>query len=210
VDGVIYDKRCHRRNQEHGLPANFLWFRDRPLSALTASARRYIQSGEAQGLHRRYKCRIRTPWYNVPSVYAAPVAMLKRSHHFPRLILNSAKALTTDTAYRILPQKGRASDLVFGFVNSLTALSAELEGRHYGGGVLELVPSEIERLLVPSVRHSVDDLRDLDRRIHSRAAAEDLLAGQDRILLEPLGIRRSDCEAILAAWLRLRARRQRT
>jgi len=31
----------------------------------------------------------------------------------------------------------------------LTALSAELEGRHYGGGVLELVPSEIERLLVP-------------------------------------------------------------
>jgi hypothetical protein len=33
-------------------------------------------------------------------------------------------------------------------VNSLTALTAELEGRHYGGGVLELVPSEIEKLAV--------------------------------------------------------------
>jgi len=138
------------------------------------------------------------------------VAMLKRAHHFPRLILNSAKALTTDTAYRILPQKGRASDLVIGFVNSLTALSAELEGRHYGGGVLELVPSEIERLLMPSIRHSADALRHLDGRVRLRAAAEDLLAERDRILLEPLGIRRSDCEAVLAAWLRLRARRQRT
>ncbi len=210
VDGVIYDKRCHRRNQERGLPANFLWFKDRPLSALPASARRYIHAGEAQGLHRRFKCRIRTPWYNVPSVYAAPVAMLKRAHHFPRLILNTAKAFTTDTAYRILPRTGRASDLVIGFVNSLTALSAELEGRHYGGGVLELVPSEIERLLVPSVRHTAAVLRRLDKVIRSRTTAEDLLAGQDQILLEPMGIRRPDCEAILAAWMRLRARRQRT
>jgi adenine-specific DNA methylase len=210
VDGVIYDKRCHRRNQERGLPANFLWFEDRPLSALTTSAGRYIQAGEEQGLHRRFKCRIRTPWYNVPSVYAAPVAMLKRAHHFPRLILNTAKAFTTDTAYRILPRKGRASDLVIGFVNSLTALSAELEGRHYGGGVLELVPSEIERLLVPSVQCSAAVLRRLDGAIRSRTMAEDLLAGQDRILLEPLGIRRPDCEALLAAWMRLRARRQRT
>ncbi len=38
---------------------------------------------------------------------------------------------------------------MFGFLNGLTALTAELEGRHYGGGVLELVPSEIEKLLVP-------------------------------------------------------------
>ena len=65
--------------------------------------------------------------------------MLKRFHHFPRLVLNTAKAFTTDTAYRI-PPKVRDTDLVFAFVNSLTALSAELEGRHYGGGVLGFGP----------------------------------------------------------------------
>jgi adenine-specific DNA methylase len=210
VRGVIYDKQCHLRNQERGLPTSFLWFQARPLNTLTPSARRYIKAGEEQGLHRRYKCRIRSPWYNVPSVYAAPVAMLKRAHQFPRLILNTAKALTTDTAYRILPHKGRASDLVVGFVNSLTALSAELEGRHYGGGVLEMVPSEIERMLVPSVRHPILVLRDLDRAIRSRLPAEDLLAKQDRILLAPLGVREAECEALLAAWMRLRRRRQRT
>lgn len=210
VDGVIYDKSCHRHNQERGLSTNFLWFGDRPLSALTASARRYIRAGEEQGLHRRYKCRIRTPWYNVPSVYAAPVAMLKRAHHFPRLILNTAKVFTTDTAYRIFPRKGSASALAIGFVNSLTALSAELEGRHYGGGVLELVPSEIERLLLPSAKLDSTALRKLDRAVRSRVCAEDLLACQDQILLEPLGIRRPESEVLLGAWMRLRARRQRT
>ena len=114
------------------------------------------------------------------------------------------------TAYRIRPLKGRSSDLVMGFVNSLTALSAELEGRHYGGGVLELVPSEIERLLVPVMRHSAAALRRLNTAIRSKVAAEDLLAGQDRLLLGPLGIRRAECEVFRGAWLRLWKRRQRT
>ncbi|HTU90316.1 MAG TPA: N-6 DNA methylase [Gemmataceae bacterium] len=210
VGGVIYDKRCHRRNQEQGLPAHFLWLGDRPLNTLPASVRRYIREGEEQGLHRRYKCRIRTPWYNVPSVYAAPAALLKRCHHFPRLILNTAQALTTDTAYRIRPHKGRSVDLVIGFVNSLTALSAELEGRHYGGGVLELVPSEIERLPVPALRHSKAALHRLDAALRSKIAAEDLLAQQDRLVLGPLGIREPEIEVLRGAWRRLRGRRQRT
>jgi adenine-specific DNA-methyltransferase len=210
VGGVIYDNRSHRRNQEQGLPANFLWFGDRPWRTLPASVRRYIRAGEEQGLHRRYKCRIRTPWYNVPSVYAAPVAMLKRAHHFPRLILNTAKAFTTDTAYRIVPHNGRAIALVMGFVNSVTALGAELEGRHYGGGVLELVPSEIERLPVPEIQLSATALRRLDTALRAKVAAEELLAEQDQLLLGPLGICPAECDALRSAWRRLRTRRQRT
>src|SRR5262249_40514910 len=139
VRGVIYNAAHHRENRRRGLPANFLWFGARPLAELPGPTRRYLREGEKKGLHRRYKCRVRTPWYAVPSVYAAPVSMLKRCHHFPRLVLNRAKAFSTDTAYRITPIRGTASGLVLSFVNSLTALSSELEGRHYGGGVLELV-----------------------------------------------------------------------
>src|SRR6185503_9450157 len=105
--------------------------------------------GEEQGLPKRYKCSVREPWYRVPSVYASPVAMLKRAHHFPRLVLNRAKTYTTDTAYRIIPKRVTATSLVYSFLNSLTCLCAELEVRHYGGGVLELVPSEIERFILP-------------------------------------------------------------
>ncbi len=52
-------------------------------------------------------------------------------------------------------------------MNSLTALSAELEGRHYGGGVLELVPSEIEKLLLPIPGKIRPNLRKLDAMVRS-------------------------------------------
>src|SRR5262249_21745237 len=123
VPGVIYDEKTHAHNRARGLPTNFLWFKG---SALSASARRYLKLGEANGLHRRYKCRVREPWYEVPSVYSTPVGMLKRCHDFPRLVLNKLTAYTTDTAYRIRTCGVEAGRFVFSFVNSLTALSAEL------------------------------------------------------------------------------------
>jgi tRNA1(Val) A37 N6-methylase TrmN6 len=209
VRGVIYARKDHRANRKLGLPAHFLWFGNRPLADLPEPTRRYIREGESQGLHRRYKCRIRTPWYNVPSVYAAPVGMLKRCHHFPRLVLNRASAFSTDTAYRITVAKRSAAGLVLSFVNSLTALSSELEGRHYGGGVLELVPSEIERLLIPAAPRSHSGLDELDQAVRAAIPAEVLLTRQDRLLLQPLGIGKTDCDDLRHAWLRLRARRQR-
>jgi adenine-specific DNA-methyltransferase len=208
VAGVIYDRRCHEANRRSRLPANFLWFDGVPWADLPAGARRYIRQGEAQGLQRRYKCRIRSPWYRVPSVYAAPAAMLKRCHHFPRLVLNRAGAFTTDTAYRIVPHEVRADDLVFAFLNSLTALTCELEGRHYGGGVLELVPSEIERLLVPLVR-SAGGLTRLDGQFRQQVPAEELLEVQDGAILQRLGLTGPECRRLRDAWSRLRRRRQR-
>ena len=93
--------------------------------------------------------------------------MLKRSHNVPRLILNKAGAYTTDTAYRIRSEIA-PDRLVASFLNPLTALSAELEGRHYGGGVLELVPSEIEKLLVP-LSSSEFNLAAVDEGVRSEA-----------------------------------------
>jgi adenine-specific DNA methylase len=209
VPGVIYDRQTHEANRRRGLPAHFLWFKDTPLAQLPEIVRRYLREGQRQGLHRRYKCRIRRPWFNVPSVSATPVAMLKRCHHYPRLVLNSARAFTTDTAYRIRPLKGSAAGLVVSFVNSLTALSSELEGRHYGGGVLELVPSEIERLLVPRLRIPRPLLKELDLAVRAGQKPEEVLAVQDLRLLRPLGVTRGDAEQLLQAWLRLRNRRHR-
>ena len=135
--------------------------------------------------------------------------MLKRSHNTPRLILNTVGAYTTDTAYRIRTSKVVAEKLVGCFVNPLTALSAELEGRHYGGGVLELVPSEIERLLVPLREAGERDLRRLDSRFRKSEDRFAMLREQDEEVLRPLGLTARDCERIHGAWDRLRQRRQR-
>lgn len=98
--GIIYDERQHLANAEKGKPTNFIWFKE-CLQHPTKAVREYIELGEEQEFHTRYKCRIRKPWYSVPSVYSTEIGMLKRSHDTPRLIHNRLDAFTTDTAYRI-------------------------------------------------------------------------------------------------------------
>jgi len=204
--GIVYDRSQHRANARIGNPTNFLWF-DADAGA-DPTVRAYIRSGEQQDLHRRYKCRIRSPWFTVPSVYATEIGMLKRAHHMPRLILNKAGAYTTDTAYRIRA-KVSAEALVGSFLNPLTALSAELEGRHYGGGVLELVPSEIERLLVPIDESIRIDLSAMDRAVR-QDRTEEVLDQHGGRLLARLGLSATDIDRLMAGWNMLRSRRQRT
>ena len=202
--GVIYDEAQHCSNAATGKPTNFLWLD--PSVEDCANGRAYIASGEDENLHTRYKCRIRKPWYTVPSVYATEVGMLKRSHDTPRLILNTVGAYTTDTAYRIQPLRGTAQGLVYGFFNSLTALSAELEGRHYGGGVLELVPSEIEKLLLPTSEDLVPDVERLDRMVRDNTVAETLEVQSETVLA---ALSKSEQMDLLAAWATLRDRQHR-
>ncbi len=205
--GIIYDKKQHEANARAGLPTNFLWFQGEALQR-SAALRAYIEEGEGQSLHTRYKCRTRSPWFTVPSVYSTEVGMLKRAHDSPRLILNTIGAYTTDTAYRIRVRDTKLETFVGCFVNPLTALSAELEGRHYGGGVLELVPSEIERLLLPLPTKVNIDLRALDKSVRS-TRMDDVLQQQGRIVLGALNLSAAQQDKVLSGWQHLRDRRQR-
>ncbi|MFP3471721.1 hypothetical protein R0J90_16885, partial [Micrococcus sp. SIMBA_144] len=70
-----------------------------------------------------------------------------RSHEFPRLIINEAGVYVTDNAYGITPKSGfTVRGICYSFYNSLTFLFAEMGGRFYGGGVLELSPVEFRDL----------------------------------------------------------------
>jgi hypothetical protein len=155
---------------------------------LYAPARRYIHAGEDQALPSRYKCRIREPWYRVPHIRCGSLMMAKRSHQHHRLILNSAGVFTTDTIYRgamTTEYRGREPDVVAGFHNSVTMLAAEIEGRTYGGGVLELVPSEIARLSVPIVDmgKSIWTLDGLSRHTGGQRDATDMLIDATDLIL---------------------------
>ncbi len=150
--GLVFRPADHRRLVAEGVKASLLHFSaDRPDPRLSGAASEFISGGEALGLHLRFKTRIREPWYRIPHVRAGRLMLSKRSHRYPRVILNAAGAITTDTIYRGEMGPGfapRESDFVAAFHNSLTLLTAEIEGRSFGGGVLELVPSETSRLLV--------------------------------------------------------------
>jgi adenine-specific DNA-methyltransferase len=205
--GIIYDKGQHKENEEKGLPTNFLYIEE-DFDSLPKNVQDYIKTGESEDLHKRYKCRIRKPWYKVPSVYSRSLGMLKRSHDTPRLIFNETKAYTTDTAYRITSHETDASTLACCFLNPLTAIFAELEGRYYGGGVLELVPSEIEKLYIPIPENINFDIHSINHRVKNGSVAE-VLRTQGYHILGALGFSDEESDQLLGIWHKLKSRRQR-
>lgn len=97
-----------------------------------------------------YKCSNRMPWYGVPIVKKGEVVFFKRYGHLPRIYYNSAEVHTTDAGYHIrLKEEFDGESLVFCFFNSITLAQCEFNGRYYGGGVCELVPTEFQDIVVP-------------------------------------------------------------
>lgn len=206
--GVIYDERQHKKNIENNLPVFFLYF-DKEFKDLPIMAKEYIRYGESQNLHTRYKCRIRDPWYKVPSIFSTKLAMLKRAHEAPRIIFNDLQAYTTDTAYRIKTKRDISDDkIAYFFMNPLTAIFAELEGRSYGGGVMELVPSEIRKLFLPLPSNMTFDLYDLDHLILTRSMDE-CLEIQGNKIFRALGFEPEVNDILMSIWRKLKNRRQR-
>lgn len=186
ASGLIYRTRDQEATAEAGARAWLLHFAENlPDPTRSRMPRAYLNLGEVADLHTRYKCRIRTPWYRVPSVKPGRLLLSKRSHRFHRLVLNDVGALTTDTIYRGWMRPNWQSyerALVASFHNSLTLLTAELEGRSFGGGVLELVPSEIGRLTVPLITELGSDLPRLDRLLRDSNSDEALVEATDDLL----------------------------
>ena len=205
--GILYDIHQHQMNQKQGLPTNFLYIADE-FEQLSAKVKDYIQLGKAEKYHERYKCRIRKPWYKVPSVYSTEIGMLKRCHEAPRLILNEIGAYTTDTAYRVRSTFTSAENLVCSFLNPLTAITAELEGRYYGGGVLELVPSEIEKIYIPIIEGHKHDLVALNQLV-KEGKIEEAIKLQGISIFSKLGLTAQDIENLMNIWRKLRDRRLR-
>ena len=128
-------------------PCYLIDFSQSNINDLSEAAHKYIKHGEELGLHERYKCRRRSPWFKVPIVPVSEGFFFKRSHKLPRLSLNEARVLVTDTAYQVRMKDGyEIQDLSYSFYNSLTLLFSEIDGRFYGGGVLELTPLEFRGL----------------------------------------------------------------
>jgi adenine-specific DNA-methyltransferase len=174
-----------------------------PLAPTLAS---YIRQGEAGGVHRGYKCSIRSPWYAVPAVWVPEGFVFRQIHDFPRVVRNEAGATSTDTIHR-LTCKADPELVIANLYTHLTAASAEIEGRSYGGGVLELEPTEAERLLVPAGLAAALPLAECDRLVRAGKLGQALDENDRLILAGQLGLSRADCTALREIWVKMRDRR---
>ncbi|HEU5121318.1 MAG TPA: hypothetical protein VFT59_00590, partial [Candidatus Saccharimonadales bacterium] len=210
IQSTLYMREAdYLQGIENGVPGYFLEFPDSEVS-MPASYESYLQEGVRRGLTERYKMKLRKKWYIIPSLWVPEGFFTKRSNIFPRMMVNEARLMVTDSFYRILMKEGyRIEDLTFSFYNSLTMIFAELEGRFYGGSVLELTPSEYKNLIVPyHPRVPKRHLAKLDELLKKGAGVEEIMAYTDKILLcDHFGLNEEDAERLKRIYKKLLLRR---
>ncbi|MEL7381871.1 MAG: N-6 DNA methylase [Pseudomonadota bacterium] len=174
---------------------------------LSPKLRRYIAEGERKEFHKGYKCSIRKPWYLVPSVWVPDGFAFRQIYDFPRMVLNDSGATSTDTIHRLRSLHADPERVIANTYSWLTAASAEIEGRSYGGGVLELEPTEAERLLMPAQLNGAMPLKDVDHLVRA-GRLDDVLEENARIILrEHMGLSSADCTLLKEIWTKMRDRR---
>jgi adenine-specific DNA-methyltransferase len=183
-EGIVFNAAAFEEIVEKGKPCYLLDFTGRKLTTLSEGARKYIKLGKDKKYAERFKCKIRKRWYDVPSIWSSEAFYFKRCHLYPKLLKNSAKVLVTDSAYRIRVKNGFAvNSFVFSFYNSLTLALAELKGRFYGGGVLELTPNEFKSVPMPYVEIDLKEFQSFQRAFKQEKPIDTILKGNDKKLL---------------------------
>lgn len=206
LSGAVIRGAEFRELAAAGKPVYLLHLAQRLLSEFTAGLRRLIAAGEDRGVHLGYKCSIREPWYKVPSVWEPDCFFFRQIYDFPRVVVNKAGATSTDTIHRFRCA-APAAKVAANLYTHLTAASAEIEGRSYGGGVLELEPTEAERLLAPRLLNGAMPIEEADKLVRAGRLAE-VLEHNDRVVLqESLGLTKADCAKLKRIWAKMRDRR---
>lgn len=148
--GLTFSDASWSASAKEGARVHLFYPADEPSS----SAQKYISRGEADGVGRAYKCRMRAPWWRVPLVEVPDLFLTYMNHDRPRLVANEARVHILNSLYGVKLQAARRKVgmelLPLACLNSVTLLGAEVVGRSYGGGLLKLEPREADTLPVPS------------------------------------------------------------
>lgn len=155
-----------------------------PEKNFSGKLKEHLKQGEKDKVNERYKCKQRNRWYDVPIVKTGDICFFKRYHRIPRIIINESEIHTTDIAYNIrLKEKFDKYSFAFCFYNSLTLVLCEYNGRFYGGGVGELVPSEFKDLHIPYCKVEKHHILFLDQLMRENHDILEIVDYVDKIVL---------------------------
>ncbi len=163
-----------------------------PSVELSPGERQYIAQGEADGVHLRYKCRVRTPWHVVPGVRVPDLVMSVFSER-PVLLLNDADLVATNSLLCGFLREGTAEAFVSSWYTSLTLLMCEMEVHSLGGGVLVLIPGEVGKVrLAPLTTSKPRHIAQLHGLLRAGNVAGAYALGDERVLSTELGLSAED------------------
>jgi hypothetical protein len=123
------------------------------------------------------------------------------SGDYPKLVANSAEVVAPNSLHIVRLRKSHIATgehLAALWLNSLTALSVEIEGHSLGGGMLKMEPTEAGKVLVPvveepAVAHLYDEL---DRACRIRGIDAARSVGDKEILENQMGLTAHDCDLL--------------
>lgn len=137
---------------------------------------RYLETGRARGVHERYLCRHRSPWYAQDKRPPAPIICTymgrgngKSARPF-RFIRNRSRATVANVYLAMYPTRilERAwerdptlIDRVWQVLNAIPPEELTAEGRVYGGGLHKLEPNELANVSALAIAELVPNFRQL-------------------------------------------------
>ena len=128
--------------------------------------------------------------------------------------MNCCAAVSTDTMHRIKFKEGIEPErIILSYYNSISFAFTEICGRSYGGGVLEILPGEVGKGLVPvldcvpleKIREVLHQVDQIVRNGENIEKALDIV--DNGILKEYLGIDEKMCSMSRGIWKKMQHRR---
>lgn len=209
VNSVLFTEEDWKKNKYSKAKAHLLTFPDKQNLSQKNGALKYIAYGESIGINKGYKTSIRNDWFVVPSLKISDAFFIRRNNLYPRLIINQAEAYTTDTMHRVFVKPGTdIKILTASYYNSLSLAFTEVSGRSHGGGVLELMPNEAEKILLPYHKDNTKLLLQIDELIRNKTDIEEILKITNQIILkEHFGLTQKEINLAHSIWKKLSSRR---
>lgn len=209
VNSLCFTKEDWQANAASGTKAYLLVFPSGVKENGDDGVKAYIQNGERVGINNGYKTGIRDEWYIIPSIKLSDALFLRRNNQYPKFVLNEAKAYTTDTMHRVFIKEGvNKRAFVASYYNSLSFAFAEILGRNFGGGCLELMPSEVGGIYLPYRVENEALFSEIDRMLRQKKNADEILDYTDRIILhEGMGLSMEEVQTARSIWHKIMGRR---
>jgi adenine-specific DNA-methyltransferase len=123
----------------------FLFFCHDHIEALCGTnALRYIEHGQEIGVHERFNCRTRNPWYGVEPVPPADFFTTYMSRNRARIVRNLIGARCMTSLLNVWAQSGVDPEAMRPSLEDSTNAQLLREfGRTYGGGLAKIEPGDL-------------------------------------------------------------------
>lgn len=209
VNSLCFTKSDWRANVVSEAKAHLLVFTPDAKEKGNDGVKAYLESGEAAKIDKGYKTSIRDYWWVIPSIKLSDALFLRRNNLYPKFVLNNAGAYTTDTMHRVFINEGvNKKAFVASYYNSLSFAFAEILGRNFGGGCLELMPSEVGGIYLPYREENEQIFDKLDEMLRKKATADEILNYTDEIILhQGVGLSNDEVKLARSIWHKIINRR---